>query len=334
MRLRATFAALLALALAPLGFAQEATPKKPASDKAYMWHITSDTGEVWLLGSMHAVPEDTYPLPKEVEAAFKASHTLVVEMNALAAQGDQAKIQDYIKKGKYDEGDSLDKHITPETKKAVEEYLKKQGGAEFEQVAQYKGWFLAEQIEQGRLMQLGYDLTKGIDLHFLTKATKRNKKILEFATFEEQVEYLAGMSDKLQDGFLSGVIKDSDKQKEKLDTICEAWKSGDIAAMDKITVEARKESAEAEEITKRLLDERNVKMASKIEGWLKEKGPFFVVVGAAHIPGDKGILKLLDGKKLKIEQVKVAPKTDEKADDDKSDKSEKKAPAGAGAGGK
>ena len=68
-----------------------------------------------------------------------------------------------------------------------------------------------------------------------------------------------------------------DKQKEKLDAVYKAWKTGDAVALDKITSEDRKESSESEAISKRLLDDRNVMMASKIEGWLKEKGLGFGV---------------------------------------------------------
>ena len=34
-------------------------------------------------------------------------------------------------------------------------------------------------------------------------------------------------------------------------------------------------------------------MASKIEGYLKTKETYFVVVGAGHLVGDKGIIKML-----------------------------------------
>jgi hypothetical protein len=83
----------------------------------------------------------------------------------------------------------------------------------------------------------------------------------------------------------------------------------------------------------KLLDDRNVKMAEKIDGYLKEKGPTFVCVGAAHLVGEKGLVKLLTAKGYKVEQVKhtATAKPDKDADDEKSEKKEK---AGAGAGGK
>ena len=48
-------------------------------------------------------------------------------------------------------------------------------------------------------------------------------------------------------------------------------------------------------------------MAEKIEGYLKGKEEVFVVVGAAHLIGEKGILKLLGDKGYHMEQVSVTP---------------------------
>ena len=58
-----------------------------------------------------------------------------------------------------------------------------------------------------------------------------------------------------------------------------------------------------EPIFKRLLDDRNKGMASKIEGYLKTKETYFVVVGAGHLVGDKGIIKMLKERGYSVEQL-------------------------------
>jgi hypothetical protein len=44
-------------------------------------------------------------------------------------------------------------------------------------------------------------------------------------------------------------------------------------------------------------------MAQKIDGYLKTSGTYFVVVGAAHLLGDKGIIQLLKDKGYSVEQL-------------------------------
>jgi uncharacterized protein YbaP (TraB family) len=54
---------------------------------------------------------------------------------------------------------------------------------------------------------------------------------------------------------------------------------------------------------RKLLDDRNVVMADKIDAWLGEDTDVFVVVGAGHFAGEMGILHLLEQKGWKVEQA-------------------------------
>jgi uncharacterized protein YbaP (TraB family) len=56
-------------------------------------------------------------------------------------------------------------------------------------------------------------------------------------------------------------------------------------------------------IYEKLVIERNRKMVSKIEEYLKEKETFFVIVGAGHLVGNQGIIELLKGKGFLLEQL-------------------------------
>ena len=60
----------------------------------------------------------------------------------------------------------------------------------------------------------------------------------------------------------------------------------------------------------KMFDERNEEMAKKIEPFLKGDQPVFVVVGAGHLIGNKGIVKLLEKKGYHLEQVKRAGKAE------------------------
>jgi len=55
-------------------------------------------------------------------------------------------------------------------------------------------------------------------------------------------------------------------------------------------------------VYEKLLYERNNTMATRIEGFLKAGGRYFVVVGAGHLVGKKGIIELLKKKGYPVEQ--------------------------------
>jgi uncharacterized protein YbaP (TraB family) len=44
-------------------------------------------------------------------------------------------------------------------------------------------------------------------------------------------------------------------------------------------------------------------MASRIEEFLRTKETYFIVVGAGHLVGNKGIIEILRGKGYQVEQL-------------------------------
>src|SRR5581483_9357791 len=89
----------------PLG-AQQDSGKEPGH--RFLWKATSKTTTIYLLGSLHVVTKDIFPLPKEIEDAFADSKKLVVEVNAVGL--DQQKLLEMtVKKGTYPKGETLSK---------------------------------------------------------------------------------------------------------------------------------------------------------------------------------------------------------------------------------
>jgi uncharacterized protein YbaP (TraB family) len=56
-------------------------------------------------------------------------------------------------------------------------------------------------------------------------------------------------------------------------------------------------------IFEKLIYERNRKMASKIKDFLRTGETYFVIVGAGHLVGDRGIIEILKGKGCHVEQL-------------------------------
>jgi uncharacterized protein YbaP (TraB family) len=79
--------------------------------------------------------------------------------------------------------------------------------------------------------------------------------------------------------------------------------SGDAARLEAISTASVKEHPETKPVFEKLLHQRNRSMADKVEGYLKTKDTHFVVVGALHLVGDSGIVKLLEARKYKVEQI-------------------------------
>jgi uncharacterized protein YbaP (TraB family) len=105
---------------------------------------------------------------------------------------------------------------------------------------------------------------------------------------------------------LAAILKKGDKTKDMITRTQAAYVSGDPDAVKKVMDE--QDDVGSKSLEKKLLDDRNVVMTGKMEEYLKGKDPIFVVVGAAHIVGDKGIAKQLRDKGYKVDQVTLEAK--------------------------
>jgi uncharacterized protein YbaP (TraB family) len=165
-----------------------------------------------------------------------------------------------------------------------------------------KSWFLALTLASLEALKLGFDPNYGIDKYFLSK-TMEKKKILGLESFDYQISLFSNLSEKDQELLLLHTLKDIHVLKQELDKLVKAWSSGDEKGLESIVTRSVSEDKRLVPIYEKLIYDRNRSMASKIEDYLKTKETYFVVVGAAHLVGNQGIIALLKGKEFLVEQL-------------------------------
>jgi uncharacterized protein YbaP (TraB family) len=195
----------------------------------------------------------------------------------------------------------LEKHVSPEI---YERVVKETGGLGIPVglLNKQKPWFLAITLVALESLKLGFDPNLGIDKYFLSKA-EGGKKILELESLDDQLDLLSGFSGKDQELFLLYTLKDSKVMEQELSQLTRAWTSGDTKATESILTRSISENERLSFIMEKLVYERNRKMASKIEDFLRTRETYFVVVGAGHLVGDRGIIEILKAKGYLVEQL-------------------------------
>lgn len=297
--------AVLIVLLAFLGLAQaqQAAPAQPKPRRFLMWKSTSPSATIYLVGSIHVGDSSMYPLPKEVESAFATAKVLAVEINIKNA--DRAKMIGLVQKyGVYTDDDSLAKHLSKETQAALDDYCTRHNVPRMG-MEKLKPWLVAISIAQMAWQQAGEDPSLGIDMHFLDES-KPPQRIDELETIESQFSIFAEATEEEQQSMLASILKQGDKMKDLITRMQTAYTSGDPGSLEKIMQEQNDVGSKS--LEKKFVDDRNVAMTGKMEEYLKGKDPVFVVVGAAHIIGDKGIAKQLRDKGYKVEQVTLEAK--------------------------
>lgn len=278
--------------------AQGVAGAQSGSRHLLMWRASSPTTTVYLLGSIHVGDKDMYPLPPEAESAFAASKVLVVEVNVKLVDSAQtlALLQKY---GMYSGDDGLSNHLPKETSEALDAYCQKNGLPRmvFEKL---KPWCARITIAGLALKQAGEDPSLGIDLHFLNQA-KDPQRIEELETADFQMSVLASASELEQQEMLTETLKSAGEVKQLLQKMQDAYLSGDEESLLKLL---REQDSTPDSMARKLVDDRNVTMGARIEQYLKGTSQCFVVVGAAHLVGPKGIVKMLEDKGYRVERVK------------------------------
>ena len=288
---------LLILFLAGSSALCQETPSR--SRKSFLWKIQSRTNTVYVLGSLHFFKKDLYPLNQKIETAFGQSEVLVVEANINDIK--KVDIQKIMDRAFYPANDELKNHISPEV---YEQVVKETGGLgiPLELLNRQKPWFLAMTLVAIESLKLGFDPNLGIDKYFLSKA-EGGKKILELESLDDQLDLLSGFSGKDQELFLLYTLKDLKVMEQELSQLTRAWTSGDTKATESILTRSISENERLSFIMEKLVYERNREMASKMEDFLRTRETYFVVVGAGHLVGDRGIIEILKAKGYLVEQL-------------------------------
>ncbi|HYG97624.1 MAG TPA: TraB/GumN family protein [Terriglobales bacterium] len=283
----------LAVVLATLSaWAQQAAPAQAQPARRFlMWKVTSPTATVYLVGSMHLVRKDVYPLPQAVETAFANSNVLAVEVDVKNV--DKQKMSALVQQhGVYAAGDSLSRHISKETAAALQQFCEKYG-MPCANLEPLKPWLVSTMVALVPLQKAGADPNGGIDMHFLNQV-KASQRIEELETIEYQLSLLSTRSEDEQDKALAYSLNNIGKVHE----LERMYLAGDADGMLKMMADTP-----FRELMEKMVDERNVNMTEKVDGFLKGRETYFVVVGAAHVIGDKGIAKLLEKKNYKVEAL-------------------------------
>jgi uncharacterized protein len=273
-------------------------PVHAAPAHNFMWKATGKGGVVYLVGSVHMLTQQYYPLAPAIENAFKDTDLLVEEVDLDEITAPDAQMQ-ILMRGMLPAGQSLETQLSPSTLALVQKATAGLGDAA-KPLMLFKPWMLAIAIEGYELEKAGFDKDLGLDKHFYDLAHTAGKKVQGLETAEYQISRFDGMTTEQQDRFLADTLKELDTEKASVTKLADAWKAGDAATVEAVVLADVKSDPV---MYQRLLVERNRNWLPKLEALFARPGHAFVIVGAAHLVGPDGLLQMLKSKGYAIEQM-------------------------------
>jgi uncharacterized protein YbaP (TraB family) len=264
------------------------------STETSLWEVRSSKTKIYLLGSIHILKKDHYPLKDQIERAYREAEILVFEMNLDSTQSLSVQTM-VMARGMLKNGATL-KDKLPDTtyQKAVE--LCKELGLDIRYWQKFEPWYLSMMIMMMKLMQMGYDPAYGVDMHFYNKAKNDGKKIVGLESLDFQLSIFESMpAEKL----VLQTISDLSVIENEFESIFDAWKNGDIENLGALTVEQLKAFPD---LYHSLMKNRNENWMIRINQLLTEPHISMVIVGAGHLVGEDGLVEMLKRKRYEVIQ--------------------------------
>jgi hypothetical protein len=142
-----------------------------------------------------------------------------------------------------------------------------------------------------------------LDLALQYEATRRGKQTYGLETMQEQIAVFNGMSLDDQIVLLRDAVQNYQLTQSAMEELTEAYLKRDLGALLALNEKLKPKDARVyDDMMDRLLVRRNANMAERMRVRLKE-GNAFVAVGALHLPGETGLLKLLSAAGYRVTRV-------------------------------
>ena len=173
-------------------FLLSAKDPAPAGGKLSLWEVRSGISRIHLLGSVHFLKEDSYPLAKPIEDAVKNAAVVAFETD-LDAMAQPEGMMKMMEAGQCPEGKTLAGMIDAPLyarvkKKAVA------SGLPMELVSGMRPWFAAVTFMTLDIQEQGYNPAQGVDHHYHEIAKEAKKRIVPLETVETQLSFFTELA--------------------------------------------------------------------------------------------------------------------------------------------
>ena len=266
--------------------------------KSTLWKARSPKGTLYIQGSVHLLKASDYPLATEIEEAYSQCDALILEVDMMEMLDPETQ-QLILSKAMQSKNQTLESSLSPAVYKELCGHLD-EAGIHPLAMQQFKPWYVALTLVMSKMQAMGFDPGLGLDQHFFNKATADKKKVIGLETARFHIELFDSLAEGNQDAYMKHMLQEMGLFETQLTNIMKAWKAGDADTLGRLLNESFEEFPELYES---FVVKRNRAWAKKLEKLTTPKKSYMVVVGAAHLPGEKGLLNLLKKRGYSLEQL-------------------------------
>lgn len=278
--------------------ALSAQAQAQAQAQAPVWQASKGDSTVYLGGTIHLLRARDYPLPAAFEVAYQASDRLFFEIdqNQMADMAVQARMMRQLT---YQDDRTLQSVLDADTYAALTAYAE-DVGLPMAMMQKFKPGMLLSTLSLIEFQSRGFT-PQGVDAYYNTRAMGDGKARGELETIDQQIAMLASMGEGYESEFVAYSLRDLATVGDAIEDMVSAWRAGDLASLEAQFIKPM--LAEAPALYDSILVERNNNWMPQIEAMFDEPGTEFVLVGAAHLIGEHGVLAMLSERGYEVGRV-------------------------------
>jgi len=273
-----TLKTFLALAV----FCLLTTATVSAQDNSLLYKVEGNGIKTsYIFGTFHILPKEDFVLKNKVKKAFNSSELVVMELDMDDPNFQSAMMGMSMIPGE----DSLENHMTAKEYKILDDYLTTKMGVGMANFDKMKPFVVSSML---LIAHIGKDMAS-YETTFMAMAKESSQEIKGLETIEFQTAVYDGQSYEDQiDDIIKMLTKDGGLG-GNFDKMIALYKTEDIERLYATMAEFFEYDKEMQE---KLLDERNQNWIPKIGEYSKDQEVFYAV-GAGHLGGEQGVVKLL-----------------------------------------
>ncbi len=260
---------------------------------ALLWKVSGNglTQPSYLYGTLHAICSEDMRFTEGMLVALDKTEQLALEIDVTDPTFNTKMQQAMLMQ----ENTRLPDLLPPADYELLAQYFQDSLSMNLTALAQLKPVFLSSFI-YNKLLGC---FARSYETQLSQMALQQEMNVAGLETIEEQMKVFELISYKDQAEMLLQSIVEYDNLQEAYWNMVVSYKNQDLSSLYQIINEMRIGMMDYEKV---ILTDRNQRWISRMEQMAKSQ-PTFFAVGAAHLPGDKGLITLLRIKGFQVEPV-------------------------------
>ncbi|WP_333810495.1 TraB/GumN family protein [Flavobacterium sp.] len=263
-------------------------------EKSLLWKISGNglKKDSYLFGTIHITCDAS--LEGNIVKALENTDQLYLELD-MDEKSMQMQMMKYMM---MKDGVKLSNLLSPQDFQIVDEFLKKNINMSAKMFDGFKPFMITTMLYP-KMLDCPF---QSVETELMKVTKNQNKEIYGLETVEDQMKVFDTIPYEIQAEELVKMAKSNlEKDKAEIGKMMEIYKSKDLEGMLKMMDDSNnKITSENQEV---LLNNRNKNWIPVMIKTMKEK-PTFFGVGAGHLAGEEGVIKLLRKQGFKVEAVK------------------------------